>query len=83
MFPNNLKERERILVNSEINSKIPKINFIGFKKLKNLKRYPLNPIFLITKTWVKNTENKAKAKVVLRSLFGDFKRGRFPLSVFI
>lgn len=78
IFPKSLKEKERIFILSDISSKKPRMNFTGPEKFKNLFMYPKKPSDLIEKNCIAKTENKAKAKVVVRSLSGERKSETSP-----
>jgi len=82
-FPNNLNEKDKTLTLSEIISKNPSINLIGFEKLINLFRNPLIPSDFNERSCINKTETIASAKVAVKSLFGDLRRGisSFPILI--
>ena len=67
ILPKRRKEKEIILVNSEISSKSPIKRLKGLKEKKRL-RYSLIPSVLILIVCVAAIEIKAKARVALRSV---------------
>ncbi len=74
IFPKSLKEKDKIFTDSEINSKKLRINFKGLEKFKNLFIKFFSPKILKEKYWTDITDIRAKAIVVVRSLFGERNR---------
>ncbi len=81
MLPNSLKEKDKTLTLSDIISKKPTIKLIGLEKLKNRFTYLLVPSSCQEKNWIDKTEKMAKARVMVKSLFGDLKNGNLPAGV--
>jgi hypothetical protein len=81
ILPNNLKENESTFTLSDIISKKPRINATGLEKLKNLLKYPFSPRVFSEKNWMENTENRANANVVVKSLLGERRIDTSPVGV--
>src|SRR5688572_29665234 len=74
MLPKRRKEKEMILVNSEISSRSPIKSLKGLKE-KNLLMYSLKPRVLILIECVATIETSASASVKLRSVDGLRSKG--------
>ena len=77
-FPNNRNDKEIILANSEISSKIPIKKSIGPLKFINLPMCLKVPIAVIPIIFVTKTEITANAKVKFKSAAGERKSGTSP-----
>jgi len=80
-LPNNRKENEIILENSDKSSNMPTKNFIGFEKLKNFLICIRKPSAATPKKLVDKMAIIARARVKLRSLAGDLSNGILPSSL--
>ena len=70
MLPNNLKEKEIILTNSDSSSRSPTKEKIGFFRVKNFEKCCLNPKARDPKRFTEKTAMAAKAMVKFKSLEG-------------
>jgi len=70
-FPNNLKENDTILDNSDINSNIPTKKLIGLEKLRNFLICANTPNTTMPKKLVVKTAIIARANVKFKSAAGD------------